>query len=76
MTDQWPESLYIAGWPPRDIFVHSRKGIRLYDISILRFKIAGDVVLGDGLTKTIHKGPYELGTSDDWITNPVIVNYL
>lgn len=37
---------------------------------------ASDVVLGDGLTKAIHEGLYELATTDDTITNPVIVNYL
>lgn len=39
-------------------------------------KFVGDVVLGGGLTKAIHEGLYELGTTDDTTTDPIIMDYL
>lgn len=56
-------------------FIHE-KG---YEYMIFRppgSKYAGDVALGGGLTKATHGGLYELGTTDDTTTDPVIINYL
>lgn len=41
-----------------------------------RLKLAGDIIIGGGLTKAAERGLYEFGTTDDATTDPVIVSYL
>lgn len=37
---------------------------------------AGDIAIGGGLTKSVSKGLYEYGTTDDTTTDPAIIDYL
>lgn len=76
MTALRPGSLISqADHPGTYSFIHE-KG---FDYMIFRprgSKFAGDVVLGGGLTKAIHEGLFELGTTDDTTTDPIIIDYL
>ena len=76
MTAQRPGSFISqTDHPGTYSFIHE-KG---FDYMIFRppgSKFAGDVVLGGGLTKAVHEGLYELGTTDDTTTDPVIIDYL
>lgn len=76
MTAQRPGScISQADYPGTYSFIHE-KGFDYMIFRPLGSKFAGDVVLGGGLTKAIHEGLYELGTTDDTTTEPVIINYL
>lgn len=39
-------------------------------------KFAGDIAIGGGLTKALHRGLYEFGTTDDTTADPVIMDFL
>lgn len=76
MTAQRPGSRISQADHPGTYSLIYEKG---FDYMIVRphgSKFAGDMVLSGSLTKAIHEGVYELGTTTDTMTDPVIINYL
>lgn len=76
MTAQRPGSCISQADHPGSYSFIYEKG---FDYMIFRppgTKFAGDVLLGGGMTKAIREGLYELGTTDDTVTDPVIIDYL